>query len=214
MTEPSIGVAPPALAPLEQRYPDPNTASAVGSGSRGLLSWLSAGVVVAGVATAIVAARPKERAPGPAQPAAPAPVQSLSASQPVGAPSSVTPGSAPEYVRPATPPTSEVPVTSPSARSRPTQSAADIQEQIALIDAARAAVAARSSKRALGLVRQYQSKYPSGSFRPEAAALKIEALTQLGRNAEARGLADGFAAEYGGGPLADRVSRLKNRAGP
>jgi hypothetical protein len=99
-------------------------------------------------------------------------------------------------------------------RSRPLQSAADIQEQIALIDAARAAVAAHSSNRALGFVRQYQNRYPAGSFGPEAAALKIEALTQLGRDTEARGLAAGFASEYGAGPLADRVSRLSSRARP
>jgi hypothetical protein len=102
----------------------------------------------------------------------------------------------------------------PSSRNRSTGSTADIQEQIALIDAARAAVAAGAGNRGLGLVRQYQSKYPRGSFRPEAAALKIEALTKLGRSAEARALAEGFAAEYGGGPLADRVSRLGGRAQP
>ena len=86
--------------------------------------------------------------------------------------------------------------------------AADIQEQIALIDAARAAVAAGSGDRALTLVHRYQSKYPRGSFRPEAAALKIEALSKLGRNAEARRLAEKFVADHGGGPLADRVRRL------
>jgi hypothetical protein len=99
-------------------------------------------------------------------------------------------------------------------RSRSTAPAADIQEQIALIDAARGALAVGASDRALGLVRRYQSKYLAGSFGPEAAALKIEALNKLGRSAEARTLAAGFAAEYGGGPLADRVARLSGRPRP
>ncbi|HTU63581.1 MAG TPA: hypothetical protein VMF89_34195, partial [Polyangiales bacterium] len=62
--------------------------------------------------------------------------------------------------------------------------------------------------RALEQLRQYQSKYAVGSFGPEAKALRIEALTKLGRTAEARSLAERFVAEHRGTPLADRVSRI------
>ena len=87
-------------------------------------------------------------------------------------------------------------------------------EQIALMDAARTALLGGANNRALLLLRQYQSKYPGGSFRPEAAALKIETLAKLGRSAEARALAERFPAEYGQGALADRVSRFGGRTHP
>lgn len=209
----AIGVSPPPLAPGEPGAPDLGTSSsAVSSGPHALLSWLSAGLVVAVVA-AILATRSSERASAPAR-SIPAPVHGASAS-PVPAPVSslaVAPAQVPEVRAPDAP--AVVALTPPAPRSRSSAPAADIQEQIVLIDAARAAVAAGASKRALGLVRQYQSKYPGGSFRPEAAALKIEALGKMGRSAEARRLAEGFAAEYGGGPLAERVSRLTERAQP
>jgi outer membrane protein assembly factor BamD (BamD/ComL family) len=90
----------------------------------------------------------------------------------------------------------------------------DIQDQIALVDAARGALASGSSNRALELLRQYQRKYPSGSFRPEVAALKIEALQKLGRTTEARALAERFIAENRGSPLAERVARMTRSEKP
>jgi outer membrane protein assembly factor BamD (BamD/ComL family) len=83
-----------------------------------------------------------------------------------------------------------------------------------LIDGARSAMGAGAGGRALDILGQYQSKYPAGSFRPEAAALKIEALVKLGRTAEARTLAERFVAEHGGTPLAERVARLAGLPGP
>jgi outer membrane protein assembly factor BamD (BamD/ComL family) len=84
----------------------------------------------------------------------------------------------------------------------------DLAEQIALIDAARVALAGGSAERALTGVRQYQARYPKGTFRPEAAAIKIEALVKLGRAGEARTLAERFLVAHGPSPLADRVARL------
>jgi len=57
-------------------------------------------------------------------------------------------------------------------------------------------------------VRGYQAEYPNGTFKPEVAAIKIEALVKLGRKTEARVLAERFSTTYGPGPLADRVARL------
>ena len=57
-------------------------------------------------------------------------------------------------------------------------------------------------------VKQYQTRYPKGAFRPEAAAIKIEALVKLGHADEARALAKRFLIAHGPGPLADRVARL------
>jgi hypothetical protein len=78
-------------------------------------------------------------------------------------------------------------------------SASDLRDQIALIDAARSALASSSDRRALEILRRYQDKYPSGSFRPEAAALRVEVLVKL---------AERFVAEYRGSLLARRVAEL------
>jgi hypothetical protein len=92
--------------------------------------------------------------------------------------------------------------------------ASDLASQIALIDAARAALAGGDSAGALASVRDYQGGYPNGSFKPEVAAIKIEALLKLGRKTEARALAERFSASYGPGPLADRVTRLLGAGQP
>jgi hypothetical protein len=82
------------------------------------------------------------------------------------------------------------------------------------VDAARSALASGSALRALSIVRDYQSQYPSGTFRPEVSAVKVEALVNLGRMTEARTLAERFVVAYGPGPLADRVARLAHIAEP
>jgi len=99
-------------------------------------------------------------------------------------------------------------VVASAQRARGTTTANELASQIALVDAARAALASGRANSALSSVREYQAKYPSGTFRPEAAAVKIEALLKLGRKAEARALAERFATSYGPGPLAERVTRL------
>jgi hypothetical protein len=110
-------------------------------------------------------------------------------------------------------PTSPAPATPGRAARVPTPSA-DLGAEIAFLDSARAAVSAGAGRRALDILRGYQSRYPSGSFRPEATAIKIEALAKLGRNAEARALATQFVAEHRGSLLAARVAELVGLAAP
>lgn len=86
-------------------------------------------------------------------------------------------------------------------------------DQIALVDGARAAVGAHAGDRALALVHDYETRFPRGSFRPEAEALRIEALVDLGRAAEARALGAQFVVEHAGSPLAERVARLTGEGG-
>jgi hypothetical protein len=93
-----------------------------------------------------------------------------------------------------------------SPRSRTTTTAGDLGEQVGFIDSARAAVFAGEGRRALEILRRYQDKYPTGSFRPEATAIKVEALMKLGRSTEARALAERFVAEHRGTLLARRVA--------
>ena len=197
-----IGIAPPAPTPFHAPAPDASSiAPKVATVSKALFPWVSGAIAVA-VAAAIWGTRSISSSLSPSSSHSATPRVSASTAPP--ALSAVLPenaASAPE-ASPSVAPTAQAP------RSRSTGAVADIQEQIALLDAARAAVASGSAGRALELVRQYQAKYPTGSFRPEATALKIEALVKSGRLEEAKSLAQRFVAEHRGTPLADRVSRL------
>jgi hypothetical protein len=83
-----------------------------------------------------------------------------------------------------------------------------LRDEIGFIDGARAALSDGDGGRALDVVRRYMDRYPSGTFRPEATAIRIEALLKLGRRAEARALAARFVAEQRGSLLAARVAEL------
>jgi hypothetical protein len=100
------------------------------------------------------------------------------------------------------------PTLAPAKRPRATAAPSDLREQTSLVDAARAAMTAGALERALDILRKYQSSYPNGLFRPETSALRIETLSGLGRTGEARALAERFVAEYGSGPLSERVARI------
>ena len=95
----------------------------------------------------------------------------------------------------------------PQAAAVAVAPAADLRDQIALIDAARTAVKTGLTERALVLLHRYDVSYPGGAFRPEALALRVEALGQSGRGVEAKALAREFLARYPQSPLADRVAR-------
>jgi hypothetical protein len=90
----------------------------------------------------------------------------------------------------------------------PVASQSELRAEIALVDAARSAVSASANERALALLDRYEGSYPRGTFRPEVAALRIEALEHLGRTVQARALARKFIATHADSPLADRVARV------
>lgn len=92
------------------------------------------------------------------------------------------------------------------ALAAPTPS--DLRAEIALVDAARGAVATGANDRALTLLNRYDTSYHRGTFRPEVTALRIEALDHLGRTAQAQTLAQRFIAAHPDSPLADRVARV------
>jgi hypothetical protein len=133
------------------------------------------------------------------------------------------PPSAPAQIsKPEPPPTTAATPEAPSVKAMPPESVGpepvrrartpamtdDLREQIGLIDAARKALNADNADRTLQIVRRYQDRFTAGAFRPEATALKIEALVALGRRSEARPLAETFVAEHRGSALADRVARI------
>jgi hypothetical protein len=182
------------------------TAAGIGAGAGGTapLAWISVGVVSLVLAGAIVGVGVWKDAPAKILPApvTPAPLPVLPPAQPEL-------GLSPVVEMPLN---GSAPVAQPRSRSAGT--ARDLRKQIALIDAARAAISASAGERALDLLRQYQEKYQGGTFAPEAAALKIEALAKLGRAAEARAGAERFRAQYGESPQTDRVLRAAGLAAP
>jgi hypothetical protein len=161
-----------------------------------LLPWISAGVVALTVG-GLVAMRSWSPSQSPARQPAAAPAV---APAPARVPETAAGRPALEAPRPAVAP--------PSTAHRGAALSGDLGEQIALLDRARSELAGGGALRTLELARRYQDRYPAGSFRPEAAALRIEALVKLGRTAEARALVDRFVTEYGPSPLSDRVTRL------
>jgi hypothetical protein len=173
------------------------------AGTTAASSWISIGVIVLVVAGAVVGARmrhsdsPRHNAPTPASAAVPAQAERVAPTEP-------------PTVVPAPPPRAAA----PSPRSRVTQTAGDLSEQVALLDAARAAVSTGAGQRALEIVRRYQEKYPTGAFRPEATAIRVEALMKVGRTTEAQELAERLIAAHRGTLLARRVADVAGLTGP
>jgi hypothetical protein len=83
-----------------------------------------------------------------------------------------------------------------------------IQDQIALIDTAHAAVKRHDTGAALAAVDAYASKYPGGLFAEEAAVIRIEAIDQNGSHARATSLAKAFLAKHPTSPHAKRLERI------
>jgi hypothetical protein len=90
----------------------------------------------------------------------------------------------------------------------PSKSANNLHGEIALIDAARASIRAGAPERSLALLHRYEVTYAGGTLRPEAAALRVEALARSGRTEEARALAREFLAKHPDSPLGERVARI------
>jgi len=201
----AIGVVAPAPAPSPEAPPGmagTGTLASKAAGTSALWPWVSGLVILAG-AGAIVATRPSRDASPPTPRTLPV------AATPSAVPSSSVKTEGAAGV-PTAAPSGKVAPNAGAARARPdgaTATTSAISEQIALVDAASAAVSAGAGERALAVLGEYQSKYPAGSFRPEVSALRIEALVLIGRREEARSLAERFVTQYKG-PLADRVARV------
>ena len=174
---------------------DAATAKATAAaGTASLWPWITAGVIGLAVAGVVVGTRAGRHVPEP-RPAAP----SITAPLPPAPP----PVPAEPAAAVAEPPPRAV---APTQRNHAVRAAGGLGDQVANIDSARAAISAGASRRALEILRRYLDRYPTGSFRPEAIALEVEALMKLGREREARALAERFVAEHRGSLLARRVA--------
>ena len=83
-----------------------------------------------------------------------------------------------------------------------------IGNEIEVIDAAREAVVAGDSRRALASLDGYDRKFPRGTFQQEALLLRIEALVRTGDHAGAAALAQRFMRLYPGSAHAKRLQSL------
>ncbi len=83
--------------------------------------------------------------------------------------------------------------------------------QVALLDAARAALAAGDAARVLELTAHYEHEFPRGQLAPDAEVVALEALAQRGATSELAARAARFLARYPGDPHTARVQALLER---
>jgi outer membrane protein assembly factor BamD (BamD/ComL family) len=83
-----------------------------------------------------------------------------------------------------------------------------LSDEIVPIDRARAALSRGDTDTALRTLDEYDREFSQGTLAPEAAVLRIEALTGAGRSGEARAAARAFLAAHPTSPLASRVRKV------
>lgn len=83
-----------------------------------------------------------------------------------------------------------------------------LAHEIALVDAARAALAREEPAAALSIIERHEVEILHKSLGVEAALLRIDALLALGRRADARGVARRLLASGLAGPHASRLKQL------
>jgi hypothetical protein len=99
----------------------------------------------------------------------------------------------------------------PPVASSPVASFADsgvsqgLFEELKWLESARGAAGRGDYVSVLSTLEAYERSYPAGHFRPESMALRVEALSRLGRREEALSLADRFRRSYPAHPLLARV---------
>ncbi len=87
-------------------------------------------------------------------------------------------------------------------------------EELALLSAARAGLAANDVPASLRAVERYRARFPSGLFAEEIEVIRIEALASSGERASAHALAERFLAANPSSAYAARVRSLAQRTKP
>jgi hypothetical protein len=95
----------------------------------------------------------------------------------------------------------------PRPAARPAPSRAPLAGELAVLDAASAAIAAGNSQRGLVLLDAYAKDYPRGRLGLEAEVLRIDALAQSGQADTAAKAAARFVKRHPDSVLALRVRR-------
>jgi hypothetical protein len=110
------------------------------------------------------------------------------------------------------------PETKPSAAARPEAAAAperpapreESTTEVDLLDEARQALGGNPAK-ALQLTRLHEQRFPGGVLGQEREVIAIDALSRLGRTAEAKRRAERFNARYPGSAHQSKIDRLITR---
>jgi hypothetical protein len=90
---------------------------------------------------------------------------------------------------------------------------ADLAQQMALVEEARALLARGDAVGALSASRRYFRQFPDGSLLPEATVIQIDALSAAGLRSEAVAQAAHFLATSPNSPYARRISSTLASAG-
>jgi hypothetical protein len=135
--------------------------------------------------------------------------------RPNGSRSDPSTGWTPVPVDPSTIPTTstERPIVAPSALPA-ARSASDLRAELASLEEARNALAAREPVRALSVLERHAAQFPEGTMAPEETMLRIEALVMVGDSQAAKRLAEAFLASHPDAPYAARVRSLLGTANP
>jgi hypothetical protein len=83
-----------------------------------------------------------------------------------------------------------------------------IDEEIALLDAARAAVSGRDCDRALRLLQDHHERFPNGQLVQEFTYVRVKTLLECGQKSEAESLAQRFLQAFPDSPHAKRIKAL------
>lgn len=113
----------------------------------------------------------------------------------------------PDITAPLTRPASVTPTPAPPAPSR-AREGGTLEQELALIEPARAALLAGDARRALGLLTRHRRQFPASMFDQEVAATRIEALCRLGDGARARREMAEFTRRWPASNLSARVASL------
>jgi hypothetical protein len=100
------------------------------------------------------------------------------------------------------------PVAAPARARTAAGDDAALRAEVALLDRARTALHEHAGTQALRLLDQHQRRFAHGILVPEAEALRIEALVQLGAHAQAETMSQRFVTAYPQHPLSDHVAQL------
>jgi hypothetical protein len=92
--------------------------------------------------------------------------------------------------------------------------ASTLHAEIDLLNAARMALSAGDRPRALELLERFETQFPEGVLRPEAAILRLEALVASGDRPAAARVARAFLASNPLSPYAPRIQRLLSQSNP
>jgi TolA-binding protein len=160
-----------------------------------LATWIVVGAA-ASVALGLIGSKLFDSSPAPrvAAPLLSAPAQAAARSPDISAEPATPAQNAPQLA----------PAPSPSGAAAP-PSAASLDEARE-IAAASAAISRGDDSDAIATLNGYDEKHPNGELKPEAMALRIQALSHSGKTSEARTLVNEFQGKYPKHPLVRQVS--------